>query len=160
MNNRPSQPVFPRVSGDNLNRRRYALPGDFEGELNLLFIAFQQWHQMEVNSWVPYARQMAARFPDTRYYELPTIRRMNPLFQSFIDSGMRAGIPDNNTRAATITLYIDKEPFCRALGIRDESHIFVALVDRAGSVRWQTYGPYDPARGRELDALLSQLLEA
>ena len=65
------------------------LPGDFDGKLNLAIVAFQRWHQDLVDTWVPLARRLRDAYPAFRYYELPTIWRMNPLFRWSIDAGMR-----------------------------------------------------------------------
>ncbi|HVP22063.1 MAG TPA: hypothetical protein VMS73_09415 [Anaerolineaceae bacterium] len=102
---------LPNVIGSNLLRQKVELPADLCGELNLLFIAFYQWHQMEVNSWVPFVRELEQTQPGFYYYELPTIQQRNVLAQKFINEGMRAGIPDPATRERTITLYIDKKAF-------------------------------------------------
>ena len=37
-------PAFPKVSGSNLEGRKFNVPGDFEGERNLAFVPFQRWH--------------------------------------------------------------------------------------------------------------------
>jgi len=57
--------TFPTVRGSNLLRQQLTLPKDFQGKLNLVFIAFEQWHQMEVDSWVPLAKELlrAAHHP-------------------------------------------------------------------------------------------------
>ena len=68
---------------------------------------------------------------------------------------MRRGIPDPAVRAATITLYIDKAPFKRALRISDEDRIHVLLVDRDGRVHWRAEGPFDPAAAEQLVERLS-----
>jgi len=34
------------------------LPQDVQGKLNLLFIPFEQWQQMEVDSWMPLAKEL------------------------------------------------------------------------------------------------------
>ena len=102
---------FPQISGSNLERKKYNLPDDFEGELNLIFVAFLQIHQLDVNTWLPTAQQLAGMYPQLAYYELPTIRKMNWFSRTMIDGGMRMGIPDRNAREATITLYIDKRPW-------------------------------------------------
>jgi hypothetical protein len=65
---------------------------------------------------------------------------MNPLYRWGIDSGMRAGIPDARTRAITITLYLDKEAYRRALEIPNEETIHLLLVDRAGRIYWREAG--------------------
>jgi hypothetical protein len=90
-------------------------------------------------------------YPELRYYELPTIARLNPVTRWFIDRGMRGGISDPAARAATITLYIDKEPFRRALGIEGERTITVLLLDARGRVVWRTEGPRTDAVTQELN---------
>jgi hypothetical protein len=141
---------FPQVSGSNLNRRRFNLPEDFEGEVNLVIVAFQQVHQLDVDTWVPFARDLAAAYPEVRFYELPTIWRMNPIGRALLDGGMRAGIPSHQTREATITLYLDKEPFRRALAVPDEREIVVLLVTRDGTILTKCGGPYAPQKANAL----------
>jgi hypothetical protein len=79
-------PAFPKSSGKNLNGRALALPEDFAGRVNLVFVAFQMRQQQEVDSWKSFAQ------------------------------GMRSGIPDNDTRASTVTLYLDVQAFARTTG--------------------------------------------
>ncbi|MDD3948732.1 MAG: hypothetical protein PHT43_04630, partial [Anaerolineaceae bacterium] len=124
--------TFPTVSGSSLQREKLTLPQDFAGEYNLLFIAFQQWQQDEVNTWINLAESLEARFLGLVYYELPTIRSLNAFSKFFINEGMRAGIPSPKSRERTITLYLDKDDFRAALGLEDEEHIFVLLIDQQG----------------------------
>jgi len=151
--------VFPQVQGSNLEGREFNLPQDFEGKLNLIFIAFQREQQALVDSWVPLAKTLSARYEGLRYYELPTIYRANSLVRWFINNGMRRGIPDPHARKTTITLYIDKEPFRTALGIPDEQTICVLLVDAGGRVLWRNEGAYTDEKGRELDNVISSTLQ-
>ncbi len=145
---------FPNTHASNLSGSSFELPGDFEGTLNLLFIAFQQWQQNSVNTWLPLAEQLEQITPVLRYYELPVIRRMNIFAQAFIDAGMRAGIPNHDSRGRTITLYLEKDEFRRSLEISDEDAIQVLLVDRAGSVLWSAQGDFTLYKGEALiDAL-------
>lgn len=150
---------FPKVRGSNLERREYRLPDDFEGELNLVFIAFQQWHQSEVDSWVPLAKQLTAEHAGLYYYELPTIRSMNFLSRAFIDGGMRMGIPDRSAREATITLYLDKQRFRRALELPSEDHIYVLLVDGNGQVLWRTQGRVSDAKAAALQTAVARFFQ-
>jgi hypothetical protein len=89
-------------------------------------------------------------------YELPTLARRYKLMRPVIDGGMRGGIPDPAVRAATITLYIDKDPFKRALGIPTEDRIQILLVDREGRILWQRSGPCTPSLRVELQAHLQR----
>jgi len=141
---------FPPVTGSNLHRRKVNLPQGFEGELNLVLVAFQQWQQRVIDTWIPFCRQLEESDPRVRYYELPTIQRLNALARTFINEGMRAGIPDPLARERTVTLYLDNEGFRRALDIPGEDDIHVFLVDREGQVLWRGEGAFTPEKARSL----------
>ncbi len=141
---------FPVVSGFNLDRQEFEFPRDFGGELNLVIVPFQQWQQRVVNTWIPTAQEIEASFPGFIYYELPTIYEMPVISRTFINEGMRAGIPDQTARERTITLYLDKDSFKSALDIRSEDDIYLFLVDRDGNILWQTVGEYTPEKANEL----------
>ena len=141
---------FPTVSGFNLNRQELEFPRDFRGALNLLFVPFLQFQQTTVNTWIPCADQLESTFPELVYYELPTINELPALSRTFINEGMRAGIPNARARERTITLYIDMARFMRALGIPTKNEVHVLLVDRQGGILWRTTGSFDEAKGSEL----------
>ncbi len=87
-------------------------------------------------------RNLLARYPDLRFYELPTIAQGNPLFRAWLDGAMRGGIPEHQSREQTIALYVDKVAFRKALGLPHEDTIYVLLVDREGHVVWRREGEY------------------
>jgi hypothetical protein len=151
--------LFPTVSGTNLEGQQYHLPGDFAGAYNVVLIAFQQWQQMEVNTWVPFVKGLVKHYPTVNYYELPTIWKMSRLQQKFIDMGMRLGIPDRSARQATITLYLDKQAFRQALELRSEDEIHVLLVTPAGEVLWRTGGSFSAEKGDSLSAALTAAIQ-
>ena len=147
---------FPEVTGSSLEQRRFTLPGDLEGDLNLLFLAFWQRHQALVDSWMPLADRLQEQRKDLVVYELPVIQSRSRLSQWLIDGGMRAGIPDRRVREHTITLYLDKPPFLDALDISDDRTIQVLVVDRSGRVVWRTVGVWDQEREADLVSFLDQ----
>lgn len=146
--------TFPTVKGSNLEGKRFTLPRDLAGELNLLFIPFQRWHQDWVDTWVPTARQLVAAYPRLRYYELPTLPQMNPFARMSIDFGMKMGIPDRAAREATITLYIDKNRYRSALEISSEESITLLLVEQSGKILWRAEGPFAQDTARQLGAVI------
>ena len=141
---------FPTVSGYNLNRQEYEFPRDFSGDLNLVMVAFQQRQQFTINTWIPFAQEVEAKYPNFFYYELPTIYEMPALSRTFINEGMRAGIPDRTARERTITFYLDKDSFRSALDIPGEEDIHLFLVDREGKILWRTTGAYSESKASEL----------
>lgn len=148
---------FPSVTGSNLERRRMGLPADFDGELNLIVLAFWRRHQELVDTWLPLGAELEGLYPGFAVYELPVIQSRSRLGQWFIDSGMRAGIPSKQVRQRTITLYLDKPRFLEALDITDDSTIHVMLIDRRGEVHWRTQGPVTPATEAQLHDLMEEL---
>ncbi len=149
--------MFPRVRGANLERRPFTLPDGFDGERNLVLIAFKREQQFEIDTWIPTAQRLAQGRPDFRYYELPTISRGLPLGRWWLDSAMRAGIPDLAAREATITLYLDKKAFRKALDLPTEETIYALLVDRAGRVLWRSEGVATDEKARDLERTLDEL---
>jgi hypothetical protein len=141
---------FSTVTGYNLSRQEVTLPDDLSAELTVIFIAFERWQQSWVDSWLPFIKTLETKQPSLAYYELPTIRSMNFLSRTFINEGMRMGIPDQTARDRTVTLYLDKEGFKRSLNIVSESTITVLLLSKQGEILWRTTGKFTPEQGLKL----------
>jgi hypothetical protein len=150
---------FPSVSGSNLERDDFDLPGGFQGSVNVLLIAFQRWQQSLIDTWIPFVAKLERTHPYVRYYELPTIQKMNHMSRWFINEGMRAGIPDPEARQRTITLYVDKVAFREALDLPSEDDIYVLLVDQEAEVRWRSAGALNKEKGQSLMAALEAVFQ-
>lgn len=146
---------FPRLSASNLEGETLRLPEGFAGDRNLLLIAFQRDQQKNVDTWLHEMKRFQSS-PSFQYYELPTIDRLNPVARWFINNGMRRGIPDHNARARTITLFLDKPSFRKALSIPDEKRISAILIDRSGQVLWRAEGDFDEAKAASLQRVLAR----
>jgi len=147
---------FPSVKASNLEKRDFNLPSDFEGERNLLLVAFEREQQKGVDTWWREMKRFEELDPGFRYYELPTIQRPNAFTRWFIDTGMRHGISDRNARERTITLYLEKKPFLDSLLITDQKKIYAFLVDREGKVLWRSEGVFDETKGASLRSALRE----
>jgi hypothetical protein len=147
---------FPPLKSETLEKQAVQLPQDFQGERNLLFIAFERKQQKDIDTWLAQMKRYEDFDKGFRYYEIPTIDKMNRFTRWFINTGMRNGIPDKKARERTITLYIDKEPFKRLLQIPDEKKIYDMVVDRSGNVLWRATGGYDEAKGKSLQEFLEK----
>ena len=147
---------FPSVKASNLEKRAFNLPADFEGDRNLLLVAFEREQQKDVDTWLREMKRFEELDPGFHYYELPTIQRPNAFTRWFIDTGMRRGIPDRKARERTITLYLDRKPFCDALLITDQKKIYAFLVNREGRVLWRSEGVFDEIKGASLRSALGE----
>jgi len=142
---------FPTISGSNLERRTFNLPADFEGELNLVAVAFLREHQDLIDTWAETAERLTQADSRLRFYEVPVLSEANGMFSFVIDGGMRAGIPSRATREATITLYTDREAFLKTAGLPGPQTIYLLLTDRSGKIFWRGQGAYTEAQGASLE---------
>jgi len=149
--------TFPTVNGSNLLRQKMTLPQDLQGKFNLVFIPFERWHQMEVDSWSALAEELEEKYKGLVYYELPTLQNGGIFYKVFLNEGMRAGIPNPKTRERTITLYLDKADFRADLDMTDEEHIYVLVIDRQGKEFFRARGQYSREGEAALRQALSQL---
>lgn len=146
--------TFPALEARNLQGVDVAIPDAFDGQRNVVIVAFQRNHQDLVDSWVPWLDLRAATDAGLRFYEVPTIGRLWAPMRPFIDGGMAAAIREPAILQRTLTVYGDVNRLTRPLGIEDRSTISVFLVDRGGAVRWRGTGRFDPDVAKELDTAL------
>jgi hypothetical protein len=149
---------FPDLSTRDLNGRDVTLPAAFEGQVNVVLVAYTWSQQAEVDTWLPALRAREARIPALRTYELPVVGEMSPGQQRRLDGWMRQGITDPATRARTLTLYVDRAAFRASLGIPTERTIALLVVNPLGEVVWQGLGAYDDRTARALDDAVASAL--
>lgn len=148
-------PAFPRLEARSLDGRSYVLPGDLEGDLNLLLVGFEWWQQELIDSWLPALDELATRRPDLLIYELVIIPRSYLATRPTIDGGMARGIPEEAVRARTLTAYTDLPRALARLGLRDARDVALFLIGRSGRAYWRTLGGHDPGGAEALARVLS-----
>jgi len=145
---------FPKLSARNLEGLDVTIPDTFEGDRNIVLVAFDRQHQQLVDSWIPWLEDHAAADPGLRFYELPTIGRIWAPVRNFIDGGMAAAIREPIVLRRTLTVYGDVAKLTAPLGIKDRSTISLFLVDRAHTVRWSGSGRFNPDTAEDLELAL------
>jgi hypothetical protein len=120
-------------------------------------VPFLQRQQLDVNTWIPAAQELERSYQGFVYYELPTIYKLPALSRTFINEGMRAGIPDQTARERTVTLYLDKDSFKSALQITSEEVISLFLIDRKGNILWRDEGRFSEEKLSSLVNVLENL---
>ena len=151
---------FPTVTGRSLLGVEHRLPADFPADVTIAVIAFQQWHQRQVDEWI--GRLAAAGIPDTPHeagplarviLEIPVLSGRFKIARRFIDGGMAASIRDPRVLARTITIYGSVDGVCEPLGITSRENVSVRIVRRDGTVLWG-------CTGAVTDELLTESLAA
>ena len=145
---------FPKLSARNLEGLDVTIPDTFEGDRNIVLVAFDRHHQELVDSWIPWLEEHAAADPGLRFYELPTIGRIWAPVRNFIDGGMAAAIREPVVLRRTLTVYGDVTKLTAPLDIQDRSTIALFLVDRAHTVRWSGSGRFNPDTAEDLERAL------
>ena len=146
--------TFPSLAARNLQSLDVTLPDAFDGERNVVLVAFQRNQQELVDSWLPWLEKRASNDPGLRFYEVPTIGRIWAPVRNFIDGGMATSIREPVILQRTLTVYGDVNRLTRPLQIEDRSTISVFLVEQLGSVRWRGTGRFDPGLATDLDKAL------
>ncbi|MEL6364023.1 MAG: hypothetical protein AAFR11_04205 [Pseudomonadota bacterium] len=156
----PDPYPFPETTASNLSRERFTVPDDLPGDARVLLLAYEQEHQFDIDTWLAALEKMSADRPGLAYYELPTVQGYGPIFSRWLDGVMRDGIPDADQRARTITLYVNKRKYLKALRVEDAATIDVMLIDKAGDVVWRARGAVSPETRDALQTAVDDMLGA
>ena len=148
--------TFPDVKGTSLDGREFNLPRDFEGRLNIVFVAFQREQQLAVNTWLPTATLLEDLHKGLRYYELPVHPCINPIARWCLNRAMRVGIRYPGSREKTIALYLNKDPFRKALDIYGEDNIHILVLNEESQVVWHSEGSCDAEKAKSLSDFIKK----
>lgn len=119
------------VTAQNLEGDTVNIPQDFAGEKTLLLLGYKQDTQFDIDRWLIGLDMTGTAVP---VYEIPTIQGMAPrMFSTFIDNGMRRGIPKQLWKGV-ITVYADGDKVQRFTGNQNPNNARVMLLDEQGII--------------------------
>ncbi len=130
-NKNPAGQMFPTVTGTTLEEVEVTMPDHFQGKQTLLLIGYVQDSQFDIDRWLIGLDMTRTPLP---VYELPTIAGMAPrMFQTFIDDGMRRGIPKELWQGV-ITIYKDGDRIQQLTGNTNPNNARVMLLSPTGNI--------------------------
>jgi hypothetical protein len=135
------QSAFPPVTSYSLDKQKVALPGDLEGQTDLLLISFKPEQQSDINSWLPAAQALQHSNFQFHYYELPVAERENFIFRWWETSSMRSDQTDPATWHWIIPLWVDRRKFLDDIAVPADKQVVALLIDRQGRILWRSAGP-------------------
>ena len=144
------QAAFPPVTSYSLDKQKVALPGELEGQTDLLLISFKPEQNNDINSWLPAAQALQHSNFQFRYYQLPVAERENFIFRWWESSSMRSDQTDPETWHWIIPLWVDRRKFLDDLEIPNEKQVVALLIDRQGHILWRSAGPMSPDKRASL----------
>jgi hypothetical protein len=130
-NRSPVGEMFPNISGESLEQKEIEMPEYFRGDQVVLLLGYKQDSQFDIDRWL-----IGLDMTNTviKAYELPTIQGMLPrMFSTFIDEGMRKGIP-KELWGGVITVYADGAELQEFTGNENPNNARVLLLDENGKV--------------------------
>jgi hypothetical protein len=130
-NKTPTGESFPSVSGESLEKNKVIIPTDLKSEYTLLLVGYKQNSQFDIDRWL-----IGLDMTDTKLavYEIPTIAGLFPrMFSTFIDNGMRKGIPKELWKGV-ITVYEDGEKIQQFTGNENPNNARVILINKKGTI--------------------------
>jgi hypothetical protein len=142
--------VFPPVTSFSLDKQKVSLPGELEGQTNLLIISFKAEQEQDVDSWLPAAEAIQHSSFQFRYYQIPVAEKENFVFRWWESSSMRSDQTDPETWHWIIPLWIDRRKFLEDLQIPNDKQVVALLIDRQGHVLWRSSGPMSPEKRASL----------
>ena len=148
-------PAFPPISGTDLNGRSLMFPADFSTPCSLVLIPFDMHQQADVDSWRGFVQDARKAHPSLAVFELPTIARGLRVIQFLIANGMRSGIPDRATRAATVPVFTDVAAFARDLGVPTTREMVVLVVAPSGGILARATGRYAADGAASIERVLN-----
>jgi hypothetical protein len=151
---------FPNVSGSNLDGKRFNLPRDLKGKVNIVIIAFRREQTDLIEQWAGPLKDIMKTYRFLELYELPTLGLNYSPFRWWIDGGMRAGIADEEARRRTITIYTNKRNFKAQLEIPNEETIYIFLVGKDGRIISRVQGDFTEEKHQELQNAISMSISA
>ena len=138
---------FPTIPARTLSGKEITFPDAARGKLALIAVAFVRGAQHQLDSWtVPFETACS----EDGVYEIPMIDgKVWSVLSSFIDSGMRSGIPEWK-HDSVATYYGDTSSFRKQLGIDDMTKGYVFLLDHEGNIIFRGIGTADEERIKEM----------
>ncbi|MFX1512956.1 MAG: hypothetical protein ACFFCQ_10245 [Promethearchaeota archaeon] len=149
---------FPIVEGSNLEGRRFTLPEDLEGQLNIVFIPVKRYQQLIVEGWIPFIEKLTNIYPKLEFYEVSSLAKGYMLTRFLIDGGMRVGFPSKKARERTIILHVSNNDIKENLEIRDENTIYLFLLTENGKIIFREEGAITSEKAKRLEQIIRENL--
>ena len=133
---------LPELKGEFPTGREATLPRAAAGRVALLLMGFSYDSRFAVEAWTKRFREEFGANPQVTFYEVPVIGGMARMGKWFIDGGMRRVTPKAD-HEHVITVYGGTGAWKQQLGVTDEKHAYLILLDQQGKIAWLHAGMFE-----------------
>jgi ATP10 protein len=138
-NSKAGSVFFPTISAKTLANRCVTFPKETQGKVGVLFVAFEQGAQSEIDTWVDPVINNYLNDDRVSYYEIPMISGAYKPVSRFIDGGMRGGVP-SKLHDRTATFYGKRSAFFSSMNISNRTHAYLFVLSREGRIVFRSSG--------------------
>jgi hypothetical protein len=143
---------FPPLRVANLNGATANFPAELPGARTLVLVAFYRKQQKSLDVWI---KELGLKEPEApAWIEMPVVRDLGALWQTWVDSGMRSGITGAADRARVYTVYGNRDHFCEKLRLPGKNQIYLLAVEKSGTIVLRIDGDYTPEKAVRLRAVM------
>jgi hypothetical protein len=146
--------IIPAASGTALDGHAVTLPRDLSGHVTVLILGFSQHSADTTTAWERPVRTSLVTSPGISFYDMPFLEDAPSLIRPIILRSIRKQVPDV-VKPNFVPLTSGQNAWKQVSGFTKSAPdaAYVLLVDKSGTIRWQTHEPYS-------DALFAQLSQA
>lgn len=146
--------TIPPANGTALDGHKISLPDDLPGRASILILGFSKDSQNTTTAWEIPIRNSLAGTPAIGYLDIPFLEDAPSLIRPVILRSIRKQVPDI-VKPNFVPLTSGEAAWKQATAFTPAAPnaAYVLLVDKSGTIRWQTHEPYSPT-------LFAQLTQA
>ncbi len=134
---------FPTITAKTLANRCVTFPDETAGRVGVIFVAFEQGAQSDIDSWVEPMIKDYLTNDEVSYFEIPMISGLYKPVSRFIDGGMRGGVP-TDLHDRTATFYGKRAAFFSQMKIEDTTRAYLFVLSRSGRIVHRASGRSSP----------------
>ena len=150
--------LFPRQQEQNLNGQQVTLPDAASGKVAVLVMGFSKVSKTPTEAW---AKRIESDFGKTSgfaLYQMPVLEAAPKVLRGMVISGIKNGVPESE-RANFVPVQHNEDDLKKLVGFKGEDDAYIVVLDRSGSVSYQTHGSSVDPGYAELKAKVQALLK-
>ncbi len=150
--------TIPTASGTALDGHAIKLPNDLPGRASVLILGFSKDSQPYTTAWEQPVRTSLATAPAIGFLDMPFLEDAPSLIRPIILRSIRKQVPDV-LKPNFVPLTSGEAAWKQATAFTPSAPnaAYILLVDKSGTIRWQTHEPYSPALFSQLTQAAKQL---
>jgi len=125
--------AFPKITVKALDDKEIVLPEAVKDKAAMLMLTFSRPDDNDMASWVkPFALKYMGN-TQTAYYEMALVGDVG-ILNGIIYNGMKGGATEEQ-KAHLVVFFGDKEPYKKFFSVKDDSLIYVCVLDKQGDIK-------------------------